>query len=191
MSLRFKIICLPALLVCFLGCKELPISEFKQKYHWAYDTVTVVYYNNKSIGYEFEYNNKSYSISKYAFPNQDIGDKYLILLDKMSPDKNYIILLHQPVKPTPIYISNVFGIINDIARTSNYIILEYRVYLPTNAESGRQQSFNYTEFVSLEYYDKLLSAYNANDSIEVEMYAVKVRKSDSLTTYKPFIKFKK
>lgn len=185
---------LKGLLIFILcGCENLTEDEFKQKYDWAEALCTIGKYAGKPTSglkrVNFVYSGKEYQVIGSGFPGIEEGYQYHILFDKNTPDKNYLILPHKPIRPKPIEDFTMTGKIQKVSKSDtrknsrwkNFSYVEYKCY-----SVGDDDWFKYEEAISLEYYDILKELMENQGDILVDCYITKER-SDGRGYIRTFI----
>lgn len=161
-------ICLHFIITILLfsaGCaKKMTVEEFKNKYKWERTVVTTGKYYRNSFTMKYQYGGQFYNTSVTAKPTQDVGDQYWMLIDVIDPRSHYLILWHEPIKPTEVKQIIVFESIERIGKSNaDYFTITYSFSL--SGVSNRR-----IEFISEEYYDELLEIKNKNKLIQVDIF---------------------
>ncbi len=176
------------LIIVFESCSivnnVMTEEEFKSKYDFQKAIVeTKSFYDNQWI-MEYSYKNKSYIIRE-SIPTQSFTDKFEILFDTNNPDKNYLILWHEPVKPSNAKVVHTIGKLTYIKKYKDNIAIEYK-YTPIHAKKKPKKRF---EFVPTNYFSQLESIYSGNRNVIIDLYYVPAEKEDRFSI-RPFINLK-
>jgi len=161
-------ICLHFIITILLfsaGCaKKMTVEEFKDKYKWERTVVTTGKYYRNSFTMKYQYGDQFYNTSVTAKPTQDVGDQYWILIDVNDPRSNYLILWHEPIKPTDLKQIIVFKSIEHIGKSNaDYFTITY-----SYSVSG--VSYKRIEFVRAEFYDELVEIKSKNKLIHIDVF---------------------
>lgn len=178
---RIDLHCILAILLLSAGCaKKLTVEEFKNKYKWERTVVTTGSYYRNSFTMKYQFGDQFYNTSTTAKPTQDVGDQYWILIDVNDPRLNYLILWHEPIKPTDLKHIIVFESIKHIGKpNADYFTITYNFSV-----SGR--SYKRIEFVKAEYYEELLEIKSKNKSIQIDVFFKESKKKGKYIP-RPFV----
>lgn len=172
------------------GCEDLTYEEFKAKYDWA-ETECILEGAGNNFNCKFSFNGNTYN----PFTSQNSVEyyHYWVLFDKQNPDKNFIVQRDKPVLPKTDIISNTYGIIKGVYKTTNFLFVEYK--WKSNIEPKRFLSTTYVEgqrmipavdFLPVKYYEELMKLKQKETEINIDLYAKELNKDGSWTV-DPFI----
>jgi len=164
----------------------MTINEFKSTFKWDEAITTAKDFGNNIFYMEFQMDDQKYVVPIFDYPEGvKIGYKYKIIYDKDKPEKNYIVLFQEPIKPIPISITNVGGVILSVDICTNYILVKYKAFLQT--QDGSSRELINTEALPLNVKNKCFDYAKHKTCVIIEMYMLSNDKEKNKATYQPFI----